>query len=109
MSAPSIDDIVMTTDEFVTAWAEHERRTAVLALAARRLEQSGEWAIDGSVSMAAWLRQHCRMSHRDAADLIRAAGSSTPSRSLPKPPATVRCRPPRPTRSAPPAHLRLNR
>jgi hypothetical protein len=70
-AGPSLDDIVMTAEEFVAAWAEHERRSAVLALAARRLEVSGESSFDGSVSMAAWLRHHCRMNHRDAAGLVR--------------------------------------
>src|SRR3954470_17634440 len=64
------DDTIVSADEFVAAWAEHERQGARLALAARRLEQSGECATDGSVSMAAWLRQHCRMSNREATALV---------------------------------------
>lgn len=69
-TGPSIDDVVMTVGEFVAAWAEHERRGVVLALAARRLEMCGAWSIDGSLSMAAWLRHHCRMNHHDAAGLV---------------------------------------
>src|SRR4029079_12372250 len=64
------DDTVVSAVDFVAAWAEHERQGARLALAARRLEQSGEWAADGSVSMAAWLRQHCRMSNPEATALV---------------------------------------
>jgi hypothetical protein len=64
------DDIVLSAAEFVDAWAAHERNAARLALAARRLEVCGEWAQDGSVSMAAWLRQQCRMSDRDATTLV---------------------------------------
>jgi hypothetical protein len=64
------DERTLSTVDFVAAWAEHERQGARLALAARGLEQSGEWATDGSVSMAAWLRQHCRMSNRDATALV---------------------------------------
>jgi hypothetical protein len=60
-----------TVAEFVDAWAAHEREAARLAVAARRLEIGGEWAVDGSVSMTAWLRHHCRMSSRDAAALVR--------------------------------------
>jgi predicted secreted protein len=60
-----------TAVEFVNAWATHERESARLAVAARRLEVGGEWAVDGSVSMTAWLRHHCRMSNRDAAALVR--------------------------------------
>jgi predicted secreted protein len=60
-----------TAAEFVDAWAAHERESARLAVAVRRLETAGEWAVDGSVSMTAWLRHHCRMSNRDAAALVR--------------------------------------
>jgi Domain of unknown function (DUF222) len=65
-----LDDIVLTGAEFIDAWAAHERHAARLALAGRRLEASGDWAHDGSVSMTAWLRHHCRMSNRDAAALV---------------------------------------
>ena len=61
----------MTASEFVEAWAAHEREGVRLALAARRLELGGEWALDGSVSMIAWLREHCRMSSGDANALVR--------------------------------------
>src|SRR3954447_24885649 len=64
------DDIIVSAADFIAAWAEHERQGARLALATRRLEQSGEWASDGSVSMAAWLRQHCHMSNREATALV---------------------------------------
>ena len=65
-----LDGIVVSAVEFVDAWAAHERDAARLALAARRLEACGDWAHDGSVSMTAWLRHHCRMSNRDAAALV---------------------------------------
>jgi hypothetical protein len=65
-----LDDIVLTSAELVEAWAAHEREAARLALATRRLEVCGDWARDGSVSMAAWLRHHCRMSNRDANALV---------------------------------------
>jgi hypothetical protein len=66
-----LDEIVLSTAEFVDAWAAHEQQAARLSLAARRLEACGDWARDGSVSMTAWLRHHCRMSNRDAASLVR--------------------------------------
>ncbi len=68
--ADLVDNSVVGAADFVAAWAAHERDAARLALAARRLERSGEWAHDGSVSMASWLRHHCRMSNRDANNLI---------------------------------------
>jgi hypothetical protein len=65
-----LDDIVLSPADFVDAWAVHERNAAHLALAAHRLDASGEWALDGSVSITAWLRSHCRMSNRDAHALV---------------------------------------
>jgi len=57
---------VLSAADFVDEWAAHERNAARLAMAARRSEVSGQWALDGSISMASWLRHHCRMSNRDA-------------------------------------------
>ena len=66
----ALDEIILSPAEFIDAWAAHERESARLALAARRLEACGDWAADGSVSMASWLRHHCRMSNRDANALV---------------------------------------
>jgi Domain of unknown function (DUF222) len=65
------DEIILNPAEFLDALAAHEQQAAVLALAARRLDASGEWAADGSVSIAAWLRANGRMSNRDANRLVR--------------------------------------
>ena len=54
-------DIILSADEFVAAMVAHERNAARLALALRRLENSGELGIDGAVSTRAWLRDRCRM------------------------------------------------
>ena len=86
IDAGALDDIVLSADEFVEQWAAHERNGARLALAARRLEVVGDWAHDGSVSMAAWLRNHCRMSNADANALLHRGHSSTSSRPSPKRP-----------------------
>jgi Domain of unknown function (DUF222) len=66
-----IDNIVLSGAEFIAAWAAHEREAARLSLVARRLEACGDWALDGSVSVTAWLRHHCRMSNREAAALVQ--------------------------------------
>jgi hypothetical protein len=42
-----------------------------IALAVRGLERSGDWALDGSVSMAGWMRHHLRMSHTEASRVLR--------------------------------------
>ncbi|CAN5551620.1 HNH endonuclease signature motif containing protein [soil metagenome] len=65
------EQIVLSPAELLAALAEHEQRAAVLALAARRVHVAGEWAFDGSVSMAAWLRHNGRMSNRTASNLVR--------------------------------------
>ncbi len=64
------EQIVLSPAELLAALAAHEQRATVLALATRRLENSGEWAFDGSVSIAAWLRDNARMSNRSAHRLI---------------------------------------
>lgn len=54
-------DIVLSAHEFVAQMAAHERNAARLALALRRLENTGELGVDGAVSTRAWLRDRCRM------------------------------------------------
>jgi hypothetical protein len=60
------DMILLNAADFLCAFAEHERQAAALALAAKRLDAVGAWSADGSVSMAAWLRNHGRMSNAAA-------------------------------------------
>lgn len=69
-AADFAEQIVLSPAQLLAALAEHEQRAAVLALATKRLETSGEWAFDGSVSMASWLRDNARMSNRSAHRLI---------------------------------------
>jgi hypothetical protein len=73
MTVADVLDIAspLTAAQFAAAVAEHERRAATLALHLRHLEASGEWAFDGSVSIAAWMREHCRMSNRAAHAWVR--------------------------------------
>ena len=66
-------DRPLSASEFAAAVAEHERQAAVLALQLRRLETSGEWAADSHVSLAAWLRDTCRMSNRTAHGWVQRA------------------------------------
>lgn len=70
MLAGCLDEIVSLTD-LVDALGHLERYGAQINTAAAALEASGMWAVDGSLSMAAWLRDHARLSHRDAARLLR--------------------------------------
>ena len=64
------EQIVLSPAQLLAALAKHEQQAAVLALATRRLENSGEWAFDGSISIAAWLRDNARMSNRAAHRLM---------------------------------------
>ena len=69
-AADYTDTILLNPADFLSALAEHERQAAALALAARRLEGLGTWSANGSVSMAAWLRNHARMSNAAAHRLL---------------------------------------
>ena len=60
----------VTIDDFAAIWAAHERVSARLALAVAEFDGNNEYATNGAVTMAAWLRQHCRMSDRDATALV---------------------------------------
>ena len=66
----SAEQILLTPAQFITAVREHEQQAAVLALALRRLETSGEYAAEGAVSIGSWLRDQCRMTSRQAAAII---------------------------------------
>jgi len=61
----------LSPDELLDALAAHERETARLAMAVRWVERHGDWAADGSVSMAAWLRARARMSAAEANRWVR--------------------------------------
>jgi hypothetical protein len=66
-SSQAINDL----DELRVAIAFHERRAAEIGVAVASLATSGSWGLDGSVSMAAWMRHHLRMSHSDASKWLR--------------------------------------
>jgi len=51
-------EILLSPAQVLAAVADIERRSALLALAVRRLETSGEYATGGAVSINAWLREH---------------------------------------------------
>ncbi len=52
---------IVSLQDLVDAIGALERGRARIALAAARLAESGVWGIDGSLSMAAWLKHHTRM------------------------------------------------
>ena len=56
--------------EFPKVWAAYERLTILLERSVGRLNDSGEYGLDGCVTMPSWLRHHCSMSHRDAKQLV---------------------------------------
>ena len=64
-------DILRNIEEFASAVAEHERQAALLGLTAARLEATGAFGLDGTVSMSAWLRNHLRMTPQRASQLLR--------------------------------------
>lgn len=70
MATVGFEEIV-SLDDLADAMALLERQRAHVALAAAQLAASGSYAADGSLSMAVWLQQHCRMSHAAAVGLLR--------------------------------------
>jgi hypothetical protein len=71
MSADGCLQEIVSLDDLVTALGHHERFGAQLAVAVGRMNTAGVWADDGALSMAAWLRHHARLSHRDSSRLVR--------------------------------------
>jgi hypothetical protein len=67
----TLDETRLTLEELAAAITAHEREHARLAIAAARLEHTGDYTHDGTLSMTAWLRHHCRMTHTDAGALLR--------------------------------------
>jgi hypothetical protein len=61
----------LSIDEFASAVAQHERQAALLELSAARLEATGAFGLDGTVSMNAWLRNHLRMTPQRAGTMLR--------------------------------------
>jgi len=57
--------------ELARAVGDEERHHFRIARAAARLEAANDWALDGSLTMAAWMAHHCRMSRADAGALLR--------------------------------------
>jgi len=54
-------EIMLSAHEFVAQMVAHERNAARLALALRRLENSGELGLDHALTTRSWLRDRCRM------------------------------------------------
>ncbi len=69
--ANTLDESTLSLSEFAAAWAAHEQASARLALVVAGFDNAREFSLDGSVSMTAWLRHHCRMSRCDATSLVR--------------------------------------
>jgi hypothetical protein len=59
-------DLSVDVDELVAAFALHDRLTARLTAVVAEVDAAELWDLDGSVSMAAMLRNRCGMTDRDA-------------------------------------------
>jgi len=64
------EQILLTPTEALAAVTAWELQGTLLALALRRIETSGTFGADGSVSMKAWLREHARMTDQGAGELL---------------------------------------
>jgi len=65
-----VDQILLSPAEALAAVRADEQQGALLSLALRHLEATNAYADDGTVSMSAWLRNHARMSSKDATSLL---------------------------------------
>ena len=70
MSADGCLEQIVSLDDLVDGLGHLERYSAQIAVAVGRLNTAGVWADDGALSMAAWLRHHARLSHRDSSRLV---------------------------------------
>jgi hypothetical protein len=70
MAEGCVDEVV-SLDELVDALRHLEQFSAVVALGTAQLNESGLWAADGALTMKSWLRQHTRLSDRDAGRLVK--------------------------------------
>ncbi len=71
MSTEGCLEEIVSFDDLVEALGHLERVGAKVALAAAQLNVSGMWAADGAVTMGGWLKQHARLSDRDARRLLK--------------------------------------
>ena len=65
-----VAEIILSPADVLAAAADLDRRTALFAMAVRRLEVSGEYAFDGTASIAAWLRNNARMTNQRAHEVV---------------------------------------
>ena len=63
-------EIVLSPAEVLAVAADLDRRVALFALAVRRLELSGEYGLDGTVSIHAWLRNNAKMTNQRAHEVV---------------------------------------
>ena len=62
--------MLLSIDDFAGAVTEHDQQAALLALSAARLEATGAFGHDGTVSMRAWMRHHLRMTNQRAGEML---------------------------------------
>jgi hypothetical protein len=70
--ATAIDELEILVDEqeLLATLTLQDRLNAKVAMAVGKLDRAELWDVDGSVSMAAWLRVHAGMTQRDAMRLV---------------------------------------
>jgi hypothetical protein len=68
-----VEPAAVMSDELCEAFAEHERNAARLAAMVAEFDAAQLWDLDDATSMVAWMRDHLRMSGRDAQRFVTLA------------------------------------
>ena len=63
-------EILLSPADVLAVAADLDRRAALFALSVRRLELNGEYGLDGTVSITAWLREKARMTNQRAQEVV---------------------------------------
>lgn len=103
-SGPAIQTLDIPPSCAAVAEVAQQQSTlsAKLTIALAAVDRGGEWGIDGSASMGAWVRNHLGLTHSTAARVLRRRADRDPRRQCHRPPR----RPVGPARSRPRSRAR---
>ena len=57
----------------VDCFQQYDQQWAAVTMGVAEVDRSGEWELDGSVNMAAWMREHLQVTTQTANRMIKTA------------------------------------